>query len=166
MQSICSYYKIPAVSPVPCSVSLQLDGSWYLLIPFPSLAPLPRYPQFVLCIAFNFSLHSSWICPVSTLKSLDFWTLASGRVDTSQTQFSKYLLSACCWRQHQGRNARFLGGGPLLHELPFPETLFPWHVPLWCLLYPLRLPGLRETTAHLASRLLAIRASVCSGVRP
>ena len=93
MQSICSYYKILAVSPVPCSVSLQLDGSWYLLIPFPSLAPLPRYPQFVLCIAFNFSLHSSWICPVSTLKSLDFWTLASGRVDTSQTQFMPVPLS-------------------------------------------------------------------------
>lgn len=163
---ICSYYKILATSPVLCSISLQLDGSWCLLIPFPSLAPLPRYPQFVLCIAFNFSLHFSWICPVSTLKSLDFWTPASGRADTSQSQFSKYLLSAGCWRQHRGGSDRFFGGGSLLHELPSPEMLFPWHVPLWCLLYPLRLPRLCESTAHLASRLLAISASVCSRVRP
>ena len=136
------------------------------LNPFPHLAPLPTCPQFVLCIAFNFSLPSSWICPVSTLKSLDFWSPASGRMGASQSQFSKYLPSACCWRQHQGRNDRFFGGGSLLRELPFPETLFPWRVPLSCLLYPLHLPRLCETIAHLASRLLAIRASVCSRVRP
>lgn len=163
---IFSYYKILGISPVSGRVSLQLDSSWYLLIPFPYLAPLPTYPQFVLCIAFNFFLAFFLDLPSVNTEKSRFLDSGFRRVGEITSQFSKYLLSACCWRQHHAKRP-FLWRRSLLRGCAARNSVPLAHPPVMFAL-PLAFAQIVLKPPHISPAGLCIRASgFCSReVRP